>query len=673
MRLSSKVKIALIVTVAVSVISIIYLHSQSKFTASWQDFSLQKSRNDLPYLNYGDIVRLHDNTKTLDTSCSPLVLDINYSERISVSPSPKSKAFAPIAIITMLTDIPLKNGLNGYLESVRLLVYRFLIHNNTRILDEQSFEFVVLIGETIPQVIADEFVQMGARVIKVPLVHIPGIQNTGQWKDCYTKLQMFRFVFYDLIMYLDSDMLYAHRRDELFHWLKDTVQKLKAQKRDQYFAAAEDYKLKGSFNAGMFVTRPSCRVYKELIDTAPRSDLYDVGWMEQGLFNYYFRRGQLEKQPRHREWLNMPYEYNAQWLTNFNAINKRKIAFIHDKFWVQDDWRNKDMQRFWWESIRQSRVYIRNHVIRNRECHQCQLWKNRHENRSMHFDILTFESGQHQFNVAGWRSIQAYAQKQGYQFHVELVDHTQSQVHGVWNKIYRLNELLKEQRAIDSWIWIVDSDVILMNDNISLESILAEAEYQNLMQQKDRPQDFQLVITSDCNGLNAGSFMVKVSDWSRQFFQQIWDMRESDEFLFKFHEQGAISYLLKHGDNNEIETNLVVVPLFLLNSYGIDYCGVQYYDGDFLVHFPGQKEKFDAFLHLQSKIQSLNVSDRQLFDQGEFQHMSWADIVLPKARQHYIADVQKRAAPIVASVYISITLFIITAALIYYCCCPIDR
>ena len=60
------------------------------------------------------------------------------------------------------------------------------------------------------------------------------------------------------------------------------------------------------------------------------------------------------------------------------------------------------------------------------------------------------------------------------------------------------------------WVFYLDADAWITNPEIKLESVLPR---QGLA-------DF--VVTADSTGLNAGSWMLRNSDWSREFLRKWW-------------------------------------------------------------------------------------------------------------------------------------------------------
>ena len=107
---------------------------------------------------------------------------------------------------------------------------------------------------------------------------------------------------------------------------------------------------------------------------APHKKLYDYGFMEMGLLNYYFQKFDKTKQNQHpsnTQWLEIPYKYNAQWLKDFDRIEKEGLVIIHDKFWKTEPWRDPRTRQLYEMKVEEMREYhLKNlglgHVGKNR-------------------------------------------------------------------------------------------------------------------------------------------------------------------------------------------------------------------------------------------------------------------------------------------------------------------
>ncbi|CAD5174956.1 probable alpha-1,6-mannosyltransferase MNN10 [Musa acuminata AAA Group] len=193
---------------------------------------------------------------------------------------------------------------------------------------------------------------------------------------------------------------------------------------------------------------------------------------------------------------------------------------------------------------------------------------------------------------------QAYAARMGYVF-VDaggMVDHSRPPS---WSKILAVRSHLPHY----DWVFWNDADTMVMNPAISLESILyAVIGHTNLDASPD------LVVTEDTNGVNAGVFFVRRSEWSDKFLQTWWNQTSFVRFgSTKSGDNDALKHLLRTLPAEELGAHVAVSPAqCLFNSYPwvptlkslhrlftsprATWNGV-YSDGDFLVHLAGLDDK----------------------------------------------------------------------------------
>jgi hypothetical protein len=110
-----------------------------------------------------------------------------------------------------------------------------------------------------------------------------------------------------------------------------------------------------------------------------------------------------------------------------------------------------------------------------------------------------------------------------------------------------------------------------MNTTIKLESIIKKFASNDSI-------DF--LIAQDGNGLNFGSFMIRISLFTIKLFEQIWELRKekSIEFFSIWHEQAVLMFLPKN--SSSIRARTQIVPQF--NSYhDAAWRHYQYTPGDF--------------------------------------------------------------------------------------------
>ena len=114
-------------------------------------------------------------------------------------------------------------------------------------------------------------------------------------------------------------------------------------------------------------------------------------------------------------------------------------------------------------------------------------------------------------------------------------------------------------------MWI-DADALVMNHRTRVESLI--------------PTGRDAVFASDFNGLNAGVFLVRDSEWSRRFLDTVYFLgdlnHDPDGFGAKW-EQNTIKYVLKHFAGFAERT--AILPPRRMNSSLSSFA-----KGDFILH-----------------------------------------------------------------------------------------
>ncbi|WOL05817.1 putative alpha-1,6-mannosyltransferase MNN10 [Canna indica] len=198
--------------------------------------------------------------------------------------------------------------------------------------------------------------------------------------------------------------------------------------------------------------------------------------------------------------------------------------------------------------------------------------------------------------VAGNKRAYAAAMGYGYVDARGLVDPSRPPS---WSKILAVRWLLPRY----DWVFWNDADTMVMNPAISLENILHAA-----IGHRDFDKSPDLVVTEDTNGINAGVFFVRRSEWSEKFLQTWWNQSSFVQFgSTKSGDNDALKQLIYNLPLGELRTHIVISRMqCLFNSYPwvptlksihrlftsprSTWNGV-YSDGDFMVHLAGLDDK----------------------------------------------------------------------------------
>jgi hypothetical protein len=193
-------------------------------------------------------------------------------------------------------------------------------------------------------------------------------------------------------------------------------------------------------------------------------------------------------------------------------------------------------------------------------------------------------------------NLQRYCLKHDYDLYDFKIDH--SGVYYGYQKLEKLLAILKEEN-IDA-VLCIDLDVLITNHNIKIESFL------------DSEHDFY--ITKDVNGINAGSFIIKSSEWSIKFLRTI--LHNTSKFEC---EQNAFEYfnnLPEHKDKIKVLEH-PSINSYMYAEYGPTWGIIvdkkidkplhkegNWEIGDFILHLPGItfERRLEIFKSLEKEI-----------------------------------------------------------------------
>ncbi|CCX33397.1 galactosyl transferase GMA12/MNN10 family-domain-containing protein [Pyronema domesticum] len=202
------------------------------------------------------------------------------------------------------------------------------------------------------------------------------------------------------------------------------------------------------------------------------------------------------------------------------------------------------------------------------------------------------------------RNRKEYADKHGYLFMwADLAEYQESfKADPMWAKIAALHDAFDKHPEVE-WIWCLDSDVIIMNSELSLWDHLlspdalrrevkpgAEIKFggsKKLPQHKHIvktaktviPEDVFIIISTDSNGLNAGSFFIRRNSFMSAFVD-LWHDPYLMKPKFTFSEQDGLAHLIIN--HPHVLKHVGIVNQRLINSYP-----QMYRDHELLVHFAG--------------------------------------------------------------------------------------
>lgn len=188
----------------------------------------------------------------------------------------------------------------------------------------------------------------------------------------------------------------------------------------------------------------------------------------------------------------------------------------------------------------------------------------------MKIGICNFSIGDAYKEKVKWTTVnkKSYCSKHGYDF---IDDETVYDVSKPipWSKI---KLLIKYIDQYDYLVWI-DSDILIMNLSITLESLIKKY------------SEYDQICGSDFRMINTGVWFVKNTEFSKLFLQGVWDNvynpEEDKNERYMNWEQGSFINLIDKNFQN-CQSKIKVTSPMEINSYWFNY-----YPGHFVLHFAG--------------------------------------------------------------------------------------
>ena len=140
-----------------------------------------------------------------------------------------------------------------------------------------------------------------------------------------------------------------------------------------------------------------------------------------------------------------------------------------------------------------------------------------------------------------------------------------------WSKIL----IIEQNIDVYDWIFYSDADSLIMNPSIKLESLIDD--------------NYDLIITRDQNNLNSGNFLLKNSEWSKNFLKDIYEQKQY--INHPWWENMAIIDL--YDNNQNIRDKTKILDVRSMNSYVNNY-----QKGDFIIHFAGSQGNIKSLMEL---------------------------------------------------------------------------
>lgn len=175
-----------------------------------------------------------------------------------------------------------------------------------------------------------------------------------------------------------------------------------------------------------------------------------------------------------------------------------------------------------------------------------------------------------------WTSKVHYATKHGYKLFPKTSGFTEGAIH--IDKLRHMLSILNNNSDLE-WLWWLDNDAMITNHDVRLESIV--------------DNKWHVIISTDCHSLNTGSFIVRNSQETKDWFEFLLELAKAPEYANDkrwFEQQMVIDTYVKYRDI------IKVIPQKTFNSYqykiynldSTDLLGYngEWTPGDFVIHWP---------------------------------------------------------------------------------------
>lgn len=169
---------------------------------------------------------------------------------------------------------------------------------------------------------------------------------------------------------------------------------------------------------------------------------------------------------------------------------------------------------------------------------------------------------------------EAYCRAAGYEHIVKIGPFGDPNHYYAIDRLIYVSDLLFRSAQHIDLLWVLNLHTYIMNAGKRLESVLTD--------------EHDFFISADCNGLNAGSFVVRRSEWSKQWLAFL-----VEKALAGNHHWYEQKVMQDHADAEPWRQKIKVLPQNAINSYDYRLYNMsestegQFKKGDLVFHAPG--------------------------------------------------------------------------------------
>ncbi|ORY53240.1 hypothetical protein BCR33DRAFT_711572 [Rhizoclosmatium globosum] len=476
--------------------------------------------------------------------------------KLSLDPSAEERPLQPRAIVTIYTPVMDKTYDTG-LADVLLLAHSF---NNLPAADKKDVEFVVAFVGELAASAKQSFMNLGVRLLELPDLGASKKWTVSEnaYKSC---LYLFGLEAFSDILYVDAGVVFSK-----------------------------------VFDSSVLLFKPSISRMNVMLDQVSRLDLKGY-YLDQDFFNNYFD-GSLS--PSCMAWSHLPESLNLQLVDSRSQDAVSSSQIVPHNFWTHKPTIDSPvftLYNRWKATVRslfelQTREQKRSDVglIPNSIQDLTTMLKaNTFSHTFVILTIMTLDTEKKFFDrTMGNR--ERYCKR-----HPEVSHYLESKItakNAVWQKVYATQKIINDY----DWVWLLDGrDAMIMNGEVELRALIG-------MLILERPDlDTDIIIARDISeAMNAGSFFLRNSTWTRDVFIPEWftfeNHPDSETRDHKWQEQWAIIRLY---EDDKIELPWHTQQLdqkrqYLFNSYTF---GPQptFKPGDFVLHSPEGGRGMDLY------------------------------------------------------------------------------
>ena len=151
-----------------------------------------------------------------------------------------------------------------------------------------------------------------------------------------------------------------------------------------------------------------------------------------------------------------------------------------------------------------------------------------------------------------------------------------------WCKIMVVNKILNMNKY--EYIFWIDADAFFNKHEHKLEDIILQDPESDIIICDD------IINSGKQDTVNSGTFFVKCSEWSKDYFKMIWNYQ--GDFLYDhFHEQTIIEQSIEN-NTMDARSHIVIKPCKMFNTIIIEQLNDDSLKNNFVIHLMAMPNEF---------------------------------------------------------------------------------